>query len=165
MEEKRIKLLDYICTLVNPGYRYPLRTARQRLHGLLQNSYGFFNVVVHDGQIKIVSVRRFQKCRFFDQSLQTSVVLRSRNEKSDTQSNKLQRIQNYKWRRRKVKHSYVIDILNGWCGYKHDKRRILSSAQHFESLRFNVQDSHFAVSVYPSYRFQFCTIHGVFVGS
>ena len=69
MEEKRIKLLDYICTLVNPGHGYPLCTARQRLHGLLQNSYGFFNVVVHDGQVKVVSVRGFQKGRFFDQSL------------------------------------------------------------------------------------------------
>lgn len=73
--KEREREVDYICTLVNPGDGYPLRAARQRLHGLLQNSNSLLNVVVHDGQVKVVTVRSFQKCRFFDQSLQASVIL------------------------------------------------------------------------------------------
>lgn len=45
---------------VDPRHGDPLGGARQRLHRLLEDPDRLFDVVVHDGQIKEVTVRRLQ---------------------------------------------------------------------------------------------------------
>lgn len=63
---------------VEPGDRHPLWCGMYALNGRLQCGNRLANIVVHNGQVKEMSIQLTQHIRFLGQTLQAAIVLNMR---------------------------------------------------------------------------------------
>lgn len=61
---------------VDPGYRDPLRCGMYSFYGLLQSSNCLFNIIVHNSQIKEVTIGLPKKIWFLCETLQAPIILK-----------------------------------------------------------------------------------------
>jgi len=110
---------------VNPRDRNPLWGGAYLLKGSFKDPYCFVNVVVDNGEVKIVAVRLLQAVALFGQSLQGAVIVRAS----------------------------VLDRLQAWGSDEDHIWRVLCAPQYLQRLRLHIEDRHFSLWVNRSYGF------------
>lgn len=143
---------------VEPGDWHPLWCGMYALNGRLQRGNRLANIVVHNGQVKEMTIQLTQHIRFFGQTLQAAIVLK----RNQFPKNKLTKKAPTKQR---IWETYICYVLQWGCRYEDHVGREFSCSQYFECLRLHIQYGHFTVSVYASNGVQFGAIHGILMGA